>query len=223
MHPKTALTWAGCAWAAVIVVDSVIFSAAVLVLAVVLGTLVCRDGRVVASTVMLSVPVSLSMALIHVPFGKNQVAPLITSDGAEVALGLAIRFCALMACVLAAVAATTIVDIAKWLQVSAAGHRLGFIVGSTLQFLPQGQRSLRSVREANFLFGRNQSVRATAIPLIFRLLSEGTQRGHALVSVGFDLPGRRTILRPVPDSIRQQVLRWCALATLLGVLLWKFL
>ena len=109
-------------------------------------------------------------------------------------------------------AALRIADIAKWLQVSRAGHKVAYIVGASLQTLPQAAHAWRCVREANQLAGITVTWRNTIsrviIPVIARLLTQGTQRGQALAAVGFDQEGQRTLLRPVADSMVSRVLRF---------------
>ena len=68
------------------------------------------------------------------------------------------------------------------------------------------------MREANQLAGITVTWRNTIsrviIPVIARLLTQGTQRGQALAAVGFDQEGQRTLLRPVADSMVSRVLRF---------------
>ncbi|MFS2056319.1 hypothetical protein ACEN8K_46940, partial [Variovorax sp. CT11-76] len=70
--------------------------------------------------------------------------------------------------------------------------------------MPQGAHAWRCVREANQLAGITITWRNTIsrviIPVIARLLIQGTQRGQALAAIGFDQEGKRSLLRPVADS-----------------------
>ena len=56
-----------------------------------------------------------------------------------------------------------------------------------------------------------------AVPTITQLLVVGTRRGVALETAGMDLPGRRTVLRPVPFTALDRAL--CVLAPLLVVVI----
>ncbi|QPK80220.1 ABC transporter permease [Corynebacterium lizhenjunii] len=227
MHPATVLTAAACAWLAVIAANQPWVSAGVLLAALLAGTIAAGSLSVVATTAALSVPTALSMVLIHAPYGHHRIAPLLTSDGLILAAVLALRFSALMACMLAAAAALKVADVAKWLQASRLGHKAAYVVGASLQSLPQGAHAVRAVRDANRLRGVrtrwNTVVPQVIVPVIARLLTQGTQRGEALAAIGFDRPGPRTVLEPVADTRRGGWLRWALLlATLsaIGAVLW---
>ena len=212
LHPATVVTIAACGWILTLALDTPVASASVVLLALACGTAATRNASVILTTMALSAPAALSMLVIHAPYGDDPVLPLVTSDGLVLAATLSLRFCALMACFIAAMAVLRIADIAKWLQVSRAGHKVAYIVGASLQTLPQGAHAWRCVREANQLAGITVTWRNTIsrviIPVIARLLTQGTQRGQALAAVGFDQEGQRTLLRPVADSMASRVVRF---------------
>jgi len=158
------------------------------------------------------------MLVIHAPYGQHRLAPLITSDGIALAAELALRFGALMACFLAAVAALKVSDVAKWLQSSRPGYKAAYVVGTSLQFLAQGRLVVQAVRDANKLDGvrvrpRNVLPRFI-VPVISKLLTQGAQRGEALSAIGFDRPGPRTLLVPLERSVTQSCI--CILFPLLS-------
>lgn len=211
-HPATVLLAAACGWFLVVAVNTLLSSALILSLSLVLGTWAARSVAVIATTLALTVPAALSMVLIHAPYGVHHIAPLLTSDGLALAGSLSLRFAALMGCVLAAAAALSVAEVSKWMQVSRVGYKAAYVVGASLQSLPQGRQAMAAVRDANRLAGvkiglRNVGPRVI-IPVIARLLTQGAQRGHALAAIGFDEPGPRTLLQPVPDSAAQRALRW---------------
>lgn len=229
LHPATVLVTAACVWVLVVTLNNPWVSVGAVVAATVIA--VTWASRV--TILVLTLPVLLSMIVVHAPYGEHRIAPFITSDGLLAALALTARFMALIACVIAAVSRLTVVDLVKWVQVSRAGYRLAYIVGSSLQFLPQGAAAVRSVSDAQLLsgdtgsrFGRDATPRRrhAVMPVISRLLTQGVQRGQSLVAVGFDQPGPRTVLRPVPDSSWQRIYRWtlplATLAIMIGVLAW---
>ncbi|WP_246818228.1 hypothetical protein [Corynebacterium sp. HMSC071F07] len=85
---------------------------------------------------------------------------------------------------------------------------------------------MAAVRDANRLAGAKIHLGNVAprviIPVIARLLTQGASRGHALGAIGFDTPGKRTVLVPVPDSKFQQVLRWTLpVFSILGAVIWS--
>ena len=165
------------------------------------------------------------MVLIHAPYGTDRFFPLLTSDGLLLSGHLSLRFAALMGCIVAAASMVKVSDVAKWLQASRLGHKAAYVVGASLQSLPEGARAIAAVRDANRLSGVQVSIRNVAsrviFPVIARLLTQGAQRGQALAAIGFDRPGRRTVLVPVPDSLAQRIVRWALpIISVFGVLLW---
>lgn len=225
IHPATVFSAAASTWFLIVAVNSPLLNAAVLIMWLILGTIASRSIAVVATTTVLALPAAASMVLIHAPYGTDRIFPLLTSDGLLLSGQLSLRFAALMGCIVAAAAMVKVSDVAKWLQASRLGHKAAYVVGASLQSLPEGARAIAAVREANRLSGVKVSIRNVAsrviIPVIARLLTQGAQRGQALTAIGFDRPGRRTVLVPVPDSLAQRIVRWALpIISVLGVLLW---
>lgn len=222
---KNPLTWlvaAASAWILVLGVNHPWVSA-VVIAGSQLGALArLRNFSVAAATVALAVPVGISMLLIHAPFGDQPGFLFFSLDGSLTAAELTLRFVALISVLLAAASAMTVADLAKSLQGSRLlGSRLAYIVGSAIQLLPQGSVELASVRDANQLRGRSirgpiRALRHVGIPLITRLLTGGAARTIPLEVAGMDAPGPRTLLRPVPDSAFERVLRWLLPAVAIG-------
>lgn len=199
-------------------------SAAVIALALAAGTARVRNASLVVAVGALALPVTLSMLLIHAPYGSERIAPLITADGLAVAGVLTLRFVALISSLLAAGTFFTVADLAKALQAVPGGNRLSYLAGSTLQLFPQGAARVRVVRDANVLRGRpvrvNTVVPHLIMPVLTELLTTGAARGQALETAGYDLEGRRTVLRPVTDSPVQRAIRWGFPVLCLGVAAW---
>ncbi|WP_342661946.1 energy-coupling factor transporter transmembrane component T [Corynebacterium lubricantis] len=183
-----------------------------------------RNLSVPLAVLVLAIPLGLSMVLVHAPYGDNQIAPLITSDGLALAGALTLRFSALMSCLLAAMTFVTIPELVKALQVSPLGNRIAYIVGSALQFLPQGRLAVQRARDANALVGRKINLRTViphlALPVMTSVLSQGAARGQALETAGYDIQGKRTVLVPVADSPAQRVLRYTVPIVCLAVVIW---
>lgn len=224
LHPFTALVAAASAWILVLGINTWQFSLAATTAAWVVGSWYTRNISVIATTVLLAAPTGLSMLLVHAPYGEQRLAPLLTLDGLATAGTLTARFTALMAAFLAAAACIRVTELAKALQVSPLGVRLAYVITAALQLLPQARRTVAQVRDANHLAGRRvhagNIIPAVVVPVMTHLLTANAQKAAALETAGLDLPGRRTLLRPVPDSRTQQVARVllpvCAVA---GVLL----
>ncbi|QGU04300.1 ABC transporter permease [Corynebacterium comes] len=224
INPLTALVTGLSSWILVLGVNSWRFSVAVTLVAWAVGAWRTRNCSVIATTALLAVPTALSMLLVHAPYGAERLAPLLTRDGVVTAAELTARFTALMAALLAAAAFIRVADLAKALQVSPLGPRVAYIVAAALQLLPQGRRTVGVVRDANRLAGRRihagNVIPRVAVPVMTQLLTANVQKSRALETAGLDLPGRRTVLRPVPDSPAQQVARvLIPVAAVVGALL----
>lgn len=224
INPLTALAVAASGWILTMGINTPQASAAIVCAALIIGTAKTRNASLIVATAALALPVALSMAVIHAPYGEERIAPLITLDGLQVAGVLALRFIALMACVLAAMAYIRMPDLAKALQAARGGNRLSYLAGSTLQLFPQGAQRVRVVREANRLQARAINVKTVVphviMPVITELLTQSAARGRALETAGYDLQGRRTVLRPVPDTTAQRVARWLVPLIAVAVVVW---
>mgnify|MGYP006948304992 FL=1 len=203
----------------VLAVNRPAWSAAALVGAVALGVVAKKSLAPALTTLTICLPVAASMLIVHAPFGTHRIAPLLTSDGLATAGTLALRFAAIMAVLVTAFAFISVPDLVKAAQVSPAGHKLSYIIGASIQLLPQGQRSVRTVRDALRLRGTKPGLVNVSIPVMTQMLTMGARRADALEAAGFDLPGRRTILRPVPDSAAQRTCRRLLPVLAIGVVL----
>lgn len=218
MNPLTWIVAASSSWIVVLGFNELALSASVAVIAQLIALVRLRNFSVLATTVALSIPVSLSMLIIHIPFGRNDWST---------ALDLSVRFIALMSAFLTAASAMTITDLVKSLS-----HmpRVAYIVGSAVQLLPQGRDTLGSVRYANHLRahsprqhstrGLSKTVKFVVLPLITRLLSQGASRAIPLEVCGLERTGQRTVLNPVADTNLQKVLRWLMPIAALVVVVW---
>ena len=211
LNPLTALVAGASAWILVLGINRWECSVAVIVVALALGVWRTRTPAVPATTALLALPTGLSMVLVHAPYGTQRIAPLVTSDGLLIAGELALRFTALMAALLAAAAFIRVPDLAKALQVSPLGPKIAYVVAAALQVLPQGRRTVRVVRDAQRLRGRRVTARTVVprlvLPVMTHLLTANAEKAPALETAGLDLPGRRTLLCPVPDSTVQKAAR----------------
>ena len=138
VNPLTALAVAASGWILVMGINTPVASAAIIIASLILGTAKTRNVSLIVAVAALAVPVALSMVLIHAPYGEQRIVPLVTADGLLVAGELALRFIALMSCVLAAGTFIRITELAKALQILRGGNRLSYLAGSTLQLFPQG-------------------------------------------------------------------------------------
>ena len=224
LNPLTALVIGASGWILVLGLNSPAASLTVLAIALLAGTWRTRNPSLVAATALLAAPVAASMLLIHAPYGEHRIAPLLTSDGIADAAHLTARFTALIACLMAAVAWMRTPDLAKALQATRGGNRIGYIAGTTLQLGPQGAQRIRVTRDANRLKERSITAKTVVpnliMPVLTELLTQAGARGQALETAGYDLTGRRTVLRPVHDSSAQRAARILTPLACLAVVVW---
>lgn len=224
LNPLTALVIGASGWILVLGLNSPAASLTVLVIALLAGTWRTRNPSLVAASALLAAPVAASMLLIHAPYGEHRIAPLLTSDGLADAAHLTARFTALIACLMAAVAWMRTPDLAKALQATRGGNRIGYIAGTTLQLGPQGAQRIRATRDANRLKQRSITAKTVVpnliMPVLTELLTQAGARGQALETAGYDLIGRRTVLRPVHDSSAQRAARILTPLACLAVVVW---
>lgn len=224
LNPLTALVIGASGWILVLGLNSPAASLTVLAIALLAGTWRTRNPSLVAATALLAAPVAASMLLIHAPYGEHRIAPLLTSDGIADAAHLTARFTALIACLMAAVAWMRTPDLAKALQATRGGNRIGYIAGTTLQLGPQGAQRIRATRDANRLKQRPITAKTVVpnliMPVLTELLTQAGARGQALETAGYDLTGRRTVLRQVHDSSAQRAARILTPLACLAVVVW---
>lgn len=225
VNPLTALTCGFSAWLLVLGINRPAVSIAVVAASWLVGVWATRRAAVVLNSLALGLPAGASMLIVHAPFGQHMIAPLISSDGLVIAGELALRFLALMASILAAMCFSPIPQLIKAIQGSRLNPTIGYIIGASLQFLPQARRAVRTVREARILTGelvRGRVLTRLAIPVMVHTLSLGADRATAVEVAGVGRPGRRTVLRPVYDSGLQKLVRIAVpVACAVAVIAWK--
>jgi energy-coupling factor transport system permease protein len=100
------------------------------------------------------------------------------------------------------------------------GRRGSFVVGSALGAIPRTVERAREVVDAQRsrgmdtegrLWRRFRGLVPLIGPVLFGALAEVEERTMALEARAFTAPGRRTILRSLPDSGWQRAARWLLL------------
>ncbi len=200
-----AVTWGGWVAAAVVVASAVA---------------ALRAGRVrrVALAALALAPVALSSLVINslLPAGGGGLA------GALAAL-LRLLGATLPPTVL--FATTEVDDLLCELEARGLGRRAAFVVGTALAAVPRTQARAVDVVEAQRARGldtegswprRLRGVLPLVAPLVIGSLVEVEERALALEARAFGAPGRRTLLRRLPDSGGQRLARWALAGLLLG-------
>lgn len=125
-------------------------------------------------------------------------------------------------------ATTPVPDLLDDLERRGLGRRAVFVLGAALAAVPRTQARAVEVVEAQRARGldtegswrrRARGVLPLVAPLVVGSLAEVEHRTLALTVRAFAAPGRRTVMRVLPDSGRQRAARWLLGAALAAGLL----
>ncbi|MDX2193315.1 MAG: energy-coupling factor transporter transmembrane component T [Gemmatimonadales bacterium] len=161
------------------------------------------------------------LVVIHVVLGA--------ADGWTVALAQGARLYAILA---ASAALLATFDGNAFLEAAAARgwpYQLAYLVVAALQAIPRLAARAERILEAQRLRGlrvrggplvRARALLPLAVPLAVGALQEVDARAMALELRGLGV-ARRTAIAPPPDTARDRLLRWGALALVLAALAWR--
>ncbi|MGM5595339.1 transporter [Corynebacterium glucuronolyticum] len=166
-------------------------------LSVLVAIVAASVGRAWGKTLLVTLPMALSLLVIHAPHGQTPIAPLVTVEGVVATGALTARFAACVASVFAVARYVRVEEMVKAIQ-QAGSPRLAYLVGSAFAVLPEGKRALAEVREAAELGGMKAPKRTVVTAVITLLLVRATERTTALTHLAIDRPGPRTMYAPVP-------------------------
>ena len=108
-------------------------------------------------------------------------------------------------------------DLLADLERRGLGRRGTFVIGSAIRMVPRmGERAAeitdsqraRGMDTEGGLSRRVRGIVPLAGPMIFGALTEVEEQTMALEARAFSAPARRTVLRTLPDSAAQRLLRW---------------
>jgi energy-coupling factor transport system permease protein len=114
-------------------------------------------------------------------------------------------------------ATTEVDDLLLELEARGLGRRAALVVGTALAAVPRTQARAAEVVEAQRARGldtegawwrRLRGVLPLVAPVVIGSLAEVEERALALEARAFGAPGRRTLLRRLPDSRLQRAARW---------------
>ena len=187
--------------------------------------------RLVRLSVLISLPISVSVALVSV-FTRNGQTVLFnlgpfdaTLEGVDFAAQIIVRLLTI-AMALALFGLTTeprafVVDLER----RGLSPRLAFAAAATLETIPlmveralaiQAAQRARGLDTEGSVLARVRGVLPLVAPVILSSLTEVEERSLALEVRSFGRPGRRDLLWTLPDTGRERVLRWLLLASLVG-------
>ena len=214
----------------------------VILVIVIIAAAAARALRPLAIVAAVSGPVIGSILLINtflLPGATDaiiRIGPIApTWSGLSFGLQVTLRLMAVSLALALVYLTTAVEDLLADLERRGVGRRVVFVVGSAMQTVPRTIERAGEIVDAQRArgldtegsFGRRvRGVMPLAAPVIFGALTEVEERTMALEARGFSAPGRRTVLRVLPDSGGQAALRWLSaigtfavvVATLTGVL-----
>ena len=172
----------------------------------------------------MAAPIYISILLVNTfvyPGAHDPIAhlgPLApTWTGLTFGLQVAVRLLAISLAVTLVYLSTTSHDLLADLERRGLGRRATFIVGAALETVPRtierageivdAQRARALDTEGRF-WTRARGVVPLAAPVVFGALTDVEERTMALEARGFSAPGRRTVLKVLPDSSAQRLVRW---------------
>ena len=189
-------------------------------------------GRTVRLAALLSLPISISVALVSIftRAGQTvlvQVGPFdATAEGVDFAAQVILRlFVVAMALTLFGLTTEPrafVVDLER----RGLPPRVAFAAAATLETIPlmieralaiQAAQRARGLDTEGSLGARVRGVMPLVAPVILSSLTEVEERSLALEVRAFGRPGRRHLLWSLPDTARQRAVRWALLVGLLVV------
>jgi energy-coupling factor transport system permease protein len=108
-------------------------------------------------------------------------------------------------------------DLLADLERRGLGRRGSFVIGSAIRMVPRMSERAGEITDSQRARGmdteggvrrRIRGIVPLAGPMVFGALTEVEEQTMALEARAFSAPGRRTMLRRLPDSAAQRVLRW---------------
>lgn len=227
LNPLTLGTYALCVTALGIVGRPPLMIALFLVSAIL--ALVGRVARAFIRRLLgIIIPIAIPLFIIQTlfnPIGHTviyQLGPLAAKqEGLDFAISIITRLLALVAAYFLLVLVVQPRDLTIALEQRGMSPKLGYLLLSTLQLVPQIQRTAETILDAQRSRGLrtrgNLWVRFSAYvplmgPVVQGSLSSLEIRAMALETRGFNLPNRKVYLYVPDDTQRDRMLRWGILA-----------
>jgi energy-coupling factor transport system permease protein len=196
-----------------------------IVLAIGLGiAAVLRLGRSLVPFLLVTVPLLVSIVLVNTlsyPGATDTIAQIgpfnATWTGLQVALFSALRIVAFAVAVGVFALTTTVDALLSDLERRGLGRRPIFVIGAAIGMVPRMIDRAREITDAQRARGldtqgriwrRVRGLVPLSGPLVLGALNEVEERTMALEARAFTAPGKRTVLRVMPDSGTQRALRW---------------
>ncbi len=182
----------------------------------------------VRTTLLLSLPIAISVVLVNVfffPGGQTvlfRIGPITaTAEGLVFALEILARILAISGAITLFYLTTRPAELVVDLERRGVSARLTFVANASVQTVPAmveraGQitaaQRARGLDTEGSILRRLRGVLPIVGPAILGSIGEIEERTMALEARGFTRPGRRTLLWHPPDSGQQAAARWLLLA-----------
>lgn len=181
-------------------------------------------GRLLRTTLLLSLPIAISALLINVfffPGGHTvllRLGPITaTAEGLAFAIQILTRILAISGAITLFYLTTDPRNLTIDLERRGVSPRVAFVANSSIQTVPAmleranaitaAQRARGLDTEGSFL-RRVRGIVPIVGPTILGSIAEVEERTMSLEARGFTRPGRRTLLWAPPDSGSQRLARW---------------
>lgn len=208
-----------------VALGGIVGTVAVMIVAVVLPAAIARELRpVVRAATLLTLPLAISVVLVNVfffPGGADvllRIGPFTaTGEGIRFAIEVVIRLFVISGAVTLFYRTTHPGDLTLDLERRGVPPRIAFVVNATVGAVPamgvraaeivDAQRA-RGLDTEGSVRARIRGIVPIVGPVVLGSISEVEERTLALEARAFGRPGRRTLLRVLPDSARQRLARW---------------
>jgi energy-coupling factor transport system permease protein len=199
-----------------------------ILVAVLLPATVARVvGRLMRTSLLLSLPIAISAVIVNVfffPGGQDvlfRLGPITaTAEGLTFALQILVRIMAISGAITLFYLTTRPADLVVDLERRGVSPRLAFVANASVQTVPAmlerasaitaAQRA-RGLDTEGSVWRRVRGIVPIVGPVILGSIGEVEERSMALEARGFTRPGRRTLLWQPADSGRQRLVRWLLL------------
>ncbi|MEA2661673.1 MAG: energy-coupling factor transport system permease protein [Chloroflexota bacterium] len=190
-------------------------------------------GRRVSVYALATLPLLVSIVLINTFLFPGATDPIgsigpftATWTGLNAALQATLRVVAFALSVALFSLTTNTDDLLSDLERRGLGRRGEFVIGAAIRTVPRMIERAGEIVDAQRARGldtqggpirRIRGVLPLAGPMISSALGEVEERTLALEARAFSAPGRRTVIRQLPDSTAQRVVRWGSFAIVVAV------
>jgi energy-coupling factor transport system permease protein len=187
-------------------------------------------GRLLRLTLLLSLPIAISTLLINVfffPGGQDvllRIGPITaTREGLAFATEVLLRILTISGAIILFYLTTRTSDLVVDLERRGVSPRIGFVISSTVQVLPDMVERAATIAAAQRARGldtegsvmrRARGVLPLVAPVVMGALGEVEERTLALEARGFTRPGRRTLLWSPSDRGWERLARWLLVLSL---------